>query len=158
MYMNLETFEVYKSTLDPNFKGPAEEIDEMILPAIILLNKKGYKTEFCCSGHTGSDLDEKSKNRLSVLNYGCGINETYIAFSISSEAFENIKNHLPKGFTVDDGEDIVILDSTIFVAIRKQITSLGNDDIFGKLVDIYGNCIELYKMAQELPNLLNKED
>ena len=27
------------------------EIDELMIPTIIELNKKGYKTEFCCSGH-----------------------------------------------------------------------------------------------------------
>ena len=28
------------------------QIDEMILPTISELNKKGYETKFCCSGHS----------------------------------------------------------------------------------------------------------
>ena len=41
--------------LDDNFeisKLPTEiEVDEQIVDIIINLNKKGYKTKFCCSGH-----------------------------------------------------------------------------------------------------------
>jgi len=31
--------------------GLLVQIDEMMLPTISLLNKKGYRTRFCCSGH-----------------------------------------------------------------------------------------------------------
>ena len=33
------------------FGGEVVPIDELMIPAIIELNKKGYYTEFCCSGH-----------------------------------------------------------------------------------------------------------
>ena len=33
------------------------ECDDLIAPAISLLNKKGYRTEFCCSGHPYSVID-----------------------------------------------------------------------------------------------------
>lgn len=39
---------------DPKIKGPLTEIDEMIAPVISILNKKGYRTRFCCSGHCHS--------------------------------------------------------------------------------------------------------
>jgi hypothetical protein len=32
-------------------KGHVAEIDELLIPVIIELNKKGYKTCFCCAGH-----------------------------------------------------------------------------------------------------------
>jgi hypothetical protein len=31
--------------------GTLVEIDEIFLESIIILNKKGYKTNYCCSGH-----------------------------------------------------------------------------------------------------------
>ncbi len=31
--------------------GDIVELDELIAPAIILLNQKGYFTKYCCSGH-----------------------------------------------------------------------------------------------------------
>ena len=158
MWMNLETLETYKSQLDPNFKGPAENIDEMILPAIILLNKKGYTTNFSCSGHIGPDLSEEDKDRLSKFNYGIHVNETYISFMISYDAFENIKKHCPKDFTIDDDKDIMVFDTKICVTIRKFIKSLGGDELFGRLVDVYNNCTNLYKMALDLPDLTKKEE
>lgn len=53
-------------------------IDEMILPAVKLLNEKGYFTRGCCSGHFGKNI------------------KTYIQFDreIKQEDFPNI----PKGF------------------------------------------------------------
>lgn len=34
-----------------NCIGQINEIDELIYETIKILNKKGYKTEYCCSGH-----------------------------------------------------------------------------------------------------------
>ena len=34
-----------------NCLGEVVELDELITPTIIELNKKGYYTKFCCSGH-----------------------------------------------------------------------------------------------------------
>jgi len=36
--------------------GLLVQIDEMMLPTISLLNKKGYRTRFCCSGHVYDDF------------------------------------------------------------------------------------------------------
>lgn len=68
MYTCLKCFEVYrdraivchKINTDhigrlPCFKedclGSIVELDELIAPTIIELNKKGYLTKFCCAGH-----------------------------------------------------------------------------------------------------------
>jgi hypothetical protein len=39
-----------------NCVGILLEIDELIAPTIILLNKKGFITKYCCSGHWYEDL------------------------------------------------------------------------------------------------------
>lgn len=49
-------------------------IDELILPSVIELNKKGYKTKFSCSGHIWDEDGEKDKI------YG-----TYIVFKNTGE-------------------------------------------------------------------------
>ncbi len=53
-------------------------VDEAMLETIIILNKKGYKTKCCCSGHV---------HRLSNI---------YIAFHPECE--DRLINNLPEGF------------------------------------------------------------
>lgn len=38
-----------------------DDADELILPTVIELNKKGYKTQFSCSGHIWDEDGEKDK-------------------------------------------------------------------------------------------------
>lgn len=40
----------------PKCQGEIVEIDDFILPTIILLNQKGYKTLHCCSGHSNENV------------------------------------------------------------------------------------------------------
>jgi len=63
MYLCLKCYQVYGDNikfdkkLDWNFcpksncNGNTIEIDELFIPIIIELNKKGYKTTYSCSGH-----------------------------------------------------------------------------------------------------------
>ena len=54
-YMCTSCYEVYNKDLGRcpkvNCEQQVVEIDELMLPVIIILNKKGYMTDFCCSGH-----------------------------------------------------------------------------------------------------------
>ena len=54
-YLCLDCYETYKIPLQncpkTSCNGYIAEIDELMLPIIMLLNQKGYITEFCCSGH-----------------------------------------------------------------------------------------------------------
>lgn len=56
-------------------------IDELLIPAIIILNQKGYITRFCCSGHLKKDLNSVN---------------AYINFTDDS-----VLPYLPKGFLYD---------------------------------------------------------
>ncbi|MBQ6501541.1 MAG: hypothetical protein IJI87_09240 [Mogibacterium sp.] len=47
MFINQDTYEVTAEPTDNHF-----EVDDLIAPAIAVLNQKGYKTAFCCSGHS----------------------------------------------------------------------------------------------------------
>ncbi|MFQ3543503.1 hypothetical protein Q7A53_05405 [Halobacillus rhizosphaerae] len=40
----------------PKCNGSVVEVDELILPTIIELNKKGYTTKYCCSGHLNQGM------------------------------------------------------------------------------------------------------
>lgn len=53
MALNRRDYEIYDECKCPklNCGGTVVEIDELIAPTIIILNQKGYMTEFCCSGH-----------------------------------------------------------------------------------------------------------
>ena len=64
-YLNTKTFETYSISFSPEDDLP--EIDENMCYIISILNKKGYKTQFCCEGHY-----EKNENNQSfsiVLPY-----------------------------------------------------------------------------------------
>lgn len=54
-HMCMGCYEIYNGDLGmcpkANCEGEVVEIDELMVPAIRLLNEKGYMTEFCCSGH-----------------------------------------------------------------------------------------------------------
>lgn len=67
--MCTKCYKVYReSELEPNYsfyqialcnskkcRGSVCEVDDLILPAISMLNKKGYHTNYCCSGHLYGD-------------------------------------------------------------------------------------------------------
>lgn len=55
-YINKNDFTIV-SFVDVLFEDQYFECDDLIAPAISLLNKKGYKTLFCCSGHPYGSID-----------------------------------------------------------------------------------------------------
>lgn len=52
------TFDVYSEVTTPEVEQRSFECDDLIAPIISLLNKKGYKTKFCCAGHPYSEYTE----------------------------------------------------------------------------------------------------
>lgn len=49
-YINKETFNIRQDVPNSDINDYFE-VDELIAPVISILNKKGYYTSFCCSGH-----------------------------------------------------------------------------------------------------------
>jgi hypothetical protein len=67
-----------------NCIGRVVEIDDMILPVIIELNRKGWRTRYCCSGHTED------------------CSSTYITFE------DRYPGSMPEGFLAEHDERMTI--------------------------------------------------
>ena len=75
-YININTFDILECPLKENIEDYFE-CDEFIAPIISLLNKKGYRTKFCCEGHLYDDelvsehtfKDDNEPNENTILGY-----------------------------------------------------------------------------------------
>ena len=99
------------------------EVDELILPAIHILNKKGYVTTACCSGHYVSDSKK-----------------TYIMFDEAVEL-----PSLPDGFCFDPHNKNVI--ESVSSGERGMDAPVSISDMF----EVYDNIISLLRWAEGLP-------
>lgn len=95
VYINMNTFEMFNDLKDTRIDGPMFECDEIIAPTIQALNKLGFKTQACCSGHI---CDFKGINSL-VPNW-----RDYECFIIFTTPLEECEE---KGFTVPQGFEIL---------------------------------------------------
>jgi len=74
-YIHRETFEI----LDVNGEYPVVNkyfyVDELIALPVQILNRKGYTTEGCCSGHLhfSTDIYDKPKDLLTYISFQNGI-------------------------------------------------------------------------------------
>ena len=129
--MDLKKFDIYRTFDDPNIKGPIVEVDEMIAPIISLLNKKGYKTRYCCSGHC----------------YECDDGEfrtfTYILF----------QDILPKGITLPQGFSHTRTRKNKYDPKSRSLLEKENigDSDFSLLSNIFNTMRDLYGWAEQLP-------
>lgn len=104
MYIDSKTFEVIGDISDARISGPLFECDELLAPTISILNKLGFTTEFCCSGHA-YEYKEKSKLTPCWSNSIC-----YICFTEDLEEMEKKGFIIPKGYQAiksDDYFDVV---------------------------------------------------
>ncbi|MBP3238663.1 MAG: hypothetical protein J6M24_06260 [Lachnospiraceae bacterium] len=151
------------------------ECDELIAPVICILNKKGYTTEHCCSGHLFNEVEEIIHMKGDVtdeelkewfpglmeyypLTDGCrrlvvsNISnvDTYICFVKGTKEFSS----LPEGFSQkidNDGRLSLSCDITGIYDLDKYNDLMENHpyDFFEKRLAVMKN---LYNWAKELPD------
>lgn len=131
IYIDTEEYDIYHSIEDIRIASSLFEVDEFIAPIISILNKKGYYTRYCCSGHY---IDDE------MGDYGCSNNDCYIMF-VNNGDMKYMKS-LPEGFVLE--EDNNYFDSFV---IRKQYK---NNDM-NRYVEIMDTMKELYEWALKIP-------
>lgn len=107
--------------------GEVVEIDELFVPIIIELNRKGYTTKFCCSGH-----------------YYANCPEAYIMFDSDIEL-----PNIPKGYTKE-------LDTENHTTIRRIFIKDTDDygeciDAYKYYNEIMNNAKCTLQWAKSLP-------
>ena len=86
-YIDKETFNIFSEIAIPEVEKRSFECDDLIAPVISILNKKGYKTKFCCCGHPYPELT--SMYILIYEGYNDGISSIFGSFeSIDYEFFD----------------------------------------------------------------------
>lgn len=111
-YINKETFEIVDNVF---------EVDEDISQTISILNKKGYYTKYCCSGHAkdpklyelynvknNDDFEFKDLGYIvnqEKSNYDIIMPSIYTSVYIMFESNYNFDN-LPEGFNKVDNDNI----------------------------------------------------
>ena len=144
MYLCLDCLEVYNTPFEhcpkASCDGRIVEIDELILPAIIEFNRKGYITEFCCSGHMHSPYP--------YVRFDTETFET-----IPEEHFETFLNLIPTSWRLV--KDIVFGYDMRYHG-ENGWTAEGKTDVDTYMNILFAN-INLYRFALDLPSLKEEE-
>ncbi len=129
--------DVVINCLSNNCDGILFECDELFAPIISILNKKGYKTLYCCSGHIKPD-QEIIFNKKYNKKYKNNVIQSYIAFDGIIDFDE-----IPKGYKLD--KDIEDNRTTI----RKDFNV--NKLAKNLLVDVIHNTLVVLDWVESLP-------
>lgn len=90
----LNNFNEIKKIYPGGMKDHAEKaIDELILPAIAILNQKGYKTSLSCSGHFVDDYSTDGLTKNDIC---------YIAFVDDKQTLLKSGFVFPEGFNIKE--------------------------------------------------------
>lgn len=137
MILCLECYKIYnQKTIKNNIckvktcQGELVEIDELFISVIAELNKKGYKTKFCCSGHI------------------CDYPNSYIYFED-----DIVLPSLPEGYMYDEVmyPHVDWSKWKIIRTIRKEFDKSKSLNELSK--DIYQNALVVLEWAEGLPVL-----
>ena len=131
----------YRKAKCESCKSEMFHCDEWIAPTISILNKKGYKTAYCCSGHPVSEGDKRK------ADYNCEAEffGTYIVF----QNVEDIKLSPSFDFDADDRKvirwKITYNDKSYNVALEDFSTHVE------RLFALTKTLIELHNWVEDLP-------
>lgn len=144
----LDCYEVYRLTKMVESKqcpkatcaGNLIHVDELLIPAIITLNKKGYITTGCCSTHILGPIPSNPNRRL------YGSNEIWIHFKKGEVTIPNA----PQGFDVEllgpTGEDKV-------TRLQEKEYDIEKLSVPERQRHVFNNIINLTEWAESLPIL-----
>lgn len=129
-YVNFEYEGDYNWCPKLDCNGELIQVDELFVPVIIELNKKGYNTHYCCSGH--------------IHEGHCGCIDSYIWFYYNNDVAYNIKKNPPKNYSLGYGSDNGI-------DIHRSFDSkLSKGELLQQICE---NAIEMTNWAKKLPEL-----
>lgn len=116
-------------------KSPYFECDDLIAPAILLLNNKGYKTKYCCCGHPLMRVDPHDENK--IITYPGYGSEFYILF----------ENNYEFPTPPDNGK--LVPDKSGNTCIRAKLVNLGEHDAYEEIYDVYDRIYQFNKSFYE---------
>ncbi len=133
-YLDKNTFEVVDNII---------EIDDRMVPIIQELNKKGYKTTYCCSGHEDITRIDYTpyfiypEDHLSTNNYiNLGMYEDYKVITdfikcvdIYISFAENYEfDYIPEGFVIEQAINQTNNEVTNYVLISKTFSRYKDEE------------------------------
>jgi hypothetical protein len=140
IYDNQKLAQCPKSTC----AGKVVDIDELMIPAIVTLNKKGYHTSGCCSSHEfGFNL---TNNMYGAKNTWINFKPSVLTLPPAPEGFELVRIGTGKG----DGRHILRLE-------RENPIWYAEPSVTDRQQRIFNGIVSLTKWAEKLPEKIPAE-
>lgn len=145
-YIDINTFEIVDNII---------EVDEDIAETISILNKKGYYTKFCCSGHVKDSRLYEMYHRNNDIEY----DDTNLGYMVNKDE-DGFDILMPYTFTsvyvmFKENYNFNNLPSCFYVVDEKVV----NDYTIEKIIEYYNAGIrksmsEVYKEIKDTNNIL----